>query len=74
MQQNVYTHLFRHSLATHLLADGWTIVDVKQKLRHSNIAVTSVYVHSNPEVVKKQSKHLGNDMIQDSRHTSHSDE
>ena len=64
IQQNVYAHLFRHSLATHLLEDWRTIVDVKQKLRHSNITVTSVYVHSNPEVVKKKSQFLGQDLLQ----------
>lgn len=64
IQQNVYAHLFRHSLATHLLADGRSIVDVKQKLRHSNITITSIYVHSNPEVVKKKSQYLWDDLLQ----------
>jgi hypothetical protein len=64
VQQNVYAHLFRHSLATHLLEDWRTIVDVKQKLRHSNIVVTSGYVHSNPETVKKKSQFLWDDLLQ----------
>lgn len=33
-------------------------------MRHSNIAVTSVYVHSNPEVVKKKSQFLGQDFLE----------
>jgi len=63
IKQNVTAHLFRHSLATHLLADGRTIVDVKEKLRHSNISVTSIYVHSDPVVVKQKTKSLGMDLL-----------
>src|SRR5690606_29090686 len=67
--QNVYAHLFRHTLATHLLQDGRTIVDVKEKLRHSNISVTSIYVHSNPEAVKAQTKSLGSEFLPDNAFT-----
>lgn len=63
IKQNVHAHLFRHTLATHLLEDWWSIVDVKEKLRHSNIAVTSIYVHSNPEVVKTKTQSLGSDLL-----------
>jgi Site-specific recombinase XerD len=68
IEQNVHAHLFRHSLATHLLEDGRTIVDVMQKLGHSNIAVTSIYLHSNPETVKSKSLSLGEDLLSYSKY------
>jgi site-specific recombinase XerD len=58
LKQNVHPHLFRHSLATHLLQDGWNIADVKEKLRHENIATTSIYVHSDPVMIKLQTKSI----------------
>jgi hypothetical protein len=32
-------------------------------MRHSNIAVTSIYVHSNPETVRIKTKDLWNDLL-----------
>lgn len=59
VKQNVHAHLFRHSLATHLIQDyGWTLVDTRDKLRHSNIATTSVYLSSNPAAIKSLTKTL----------------
>lgn len=47
----------------HLLAAGRTIVDVMQKLRHTNIATTSIYLSSNPEAVQQKTKTFGDDLL-----------
>lgn len=63
IDKNVHAHLFRHSLATHLIQDGRNIVDVRDKLRHSNIAITSIYTHSNPDSLRAMTKSLWWDLI-----------
>lgn len=42
------THIYRHTLATHLIQSGYTIVQVRDKLRHSSLTVTNMYTHSSP--------------------------
>lgn len=41
-------HIYRHTLATHLIQSGHSIVHVRDKLRHSSISITNQYTHSNP--------------------------
>ena len=43
--RRVTAHRFRHSYATQLLEEGFTIYDVKELLRHQNIATTERYLH-----------------------------
>lgn len=43
---NVSPHVFRHSLASHVLEDGGTLAQVRDRLGHSDIKTTSLYVHS----------------------------
>jgi len=38
-----FPHVFRHSIAVHLLNAGWDLVDVKDWLGHVSIASTQVY-------------------------------
>lgn len=42
------THIYRHTLATHLVQSGYSIVQVRDKLRHSSLTVTNMYTHSSP--------------------------
>lgn len=42
-------HWLRHAHASHALARGANVVDVKDTLGHANIATTSVYLHSMPD-------------------------
>lgn len=46
--ENVNAHKFRHTLGTHLAQAGCNIVDVRDKLRHSSLSVTTMYTHSSP--------------------------
>lgn len=42
--KRVHAHGFRHSMALNMLADGWNLRDVQDKLGHSSIATTLIYV------------------------------
>lgn len=44
----VHPHVLRHTYATELLEEGYTIVEVQQLLGHSSVAITQVYTHVRP--------------------------
>lgn len=45
-------HVFRHSYATELLEDGFTILEVQRAMRHANLATTEVYLHLRDESLR----------------------
>lgn len=52
IQGIVTPHVFRHSFATELLEDGFSIVEVQRLLRHANLATTEVYLHVRDESLR----------------------
>jgi len=53
MKKKVHPHLFRHSLATHMIMNGAKLTEVQKQLRHENIKTTSKYVHLADDELKK---------------------
>lgn len=44
-QKNVRLHVLRHSIATHLLANGMSIEKISRFLGHTNLESTQIYTH-----------------------------
>lgn len=53
IKKDISCHCLRHSFATNLLAKGANIQDVRELLGHSNIKVTSIYLHSTSQNLRK---------------------
>ena len=45
IKKNVSVHTLRHSFSTHLLEDGYSLLQIKELLGHYNIQSTTVYLH-----------------------------
>lgn len=53
LREDISCHAFRHSYATRCLDAGLPLAVVRDQLRHSSIAVTSVYLHFSKENKEK---------------------
>lgn len=53
----VSPHVFRHSFATHILAEGGNIQAIKELLGHESLATTEVYTHVTREHLKEEYRH-----------------
>ncbi|MFC1558964.1 tyrosine-type recombinase/integrase [Gemmatimonadota bacterium] len=49
--EQVTPHVFRHTFATGLLNDGFTIREVQTLLGHSNVSTTQIYLHVEPRAL-----------------------
>lgn len=52
-------HVLRHTFATELLEEGFTIHEVQTSLRHANLATTAVYLHVRDESLRKKMSRRG---------------
>ena len=53
--KNVYPHMLRHSFATHLIQNNYTVTDVQPLLGHKNLETTMLYLHISPKFINIQS-------------------
>lgn len=49
VNETVSAHWLRHAHASHALARGASLADVKDMLGHTNVATTSAYLHARPD-------------------------
>lgn len=55
----VTPHVFRHSMATEMIEEGFPITEVQRQLRHADIATTSVYLHVRDESLRQKIQRRG---------------
>lgn len=44
--KNIHPHTLRHSFATHLIEDGYSLLDVQALLGHARPETSMIYVHA----------------------------
>lgn len=52
-------HVLRHTFATQLLGEGFTISQVQAALRHRNLATTAIYLHVRDDELLKRMQRRG---------------
>lgn len=56
IDKDVHPHTLRHTFATELLDQGFTIREVQELLGHSDLSTTMIYTHVNPIAVRDKIK------------------
>lgn len=52
-------HVLRHTYATELIEEGFTLPEVSAALRHANLATTAVYLHVRDEALRRKMSRRG---------------
>jgi len=55
----VTPHVLRHSFATEMLEEGFSLVEVQSALRHANLQTTAVYLHVRDEALRRKISQRG---------------
>jgi site-specific recombinase XerD len=53
----VHPHILRHTYATELLEDGYSVVEVQKLLGHSDLETTSIYLHVVDSALRERLMH-----------------
>lgn len=56
IKKNIHPHIFRHTMATHMMENGAELADVQHILGHDNPSTTLVYSHVSEERKKQAHK------------------
>lgn len=54
IEMRCHPHLLRHSYASELLEDGYSIIEVQRLLGHEDIETTSIYLHLVDETLRRR--------------------
>ncbi len=57
IQGKLTPHVLRHTYATELIEEGFSLVEVQSALRHQNLATTSVYLHIRDKALQTKMSH-----------------
>ena len=56
INRNIHPHTLRHSFATHLIQNGYSVLELQPLLGHRNIETTLIYTHmASPNLIKIKS-------------------
>ena len=56
IKKNVHCHTLRHSFATHLVENGYSVNDIQSLLGHNSSQTTMIYIHmANPKIINIKS-------------------
>ena len=58
--KRVYTHLMRHTSATHMVENGVDINLIQKLLGHSSVKTTSIYTHISHNLISKIASPISN--------------
>lgn len=53
LDENMTSHIMRHSFASNLIAKGVDVARVKKLLGHESIITTNIYLHTNMQLLRK---------------------
>ena len=58
-RRKAFPHALRHSFATHLLRQGVDLVTIMTLMRHSSLSTMQIYLHVDPDRLRKAVESLG---------------